>query len=352
MEKITQRVKDLARCYGASTVGIVTTKMLVGGPPSTDLTYVLPTAKSAVSFGVSLDQNFIEPWFKKENNEAHFRNNIHANVIASGISLEIANYLEQKGYPSIPLTSNTAYRADTKNGRYDEKPPISHRYLAVRSGVGFFGLSGNVLTKTDGAAIILGSVVTEAGLIPTDPLPAEDNYCDDCRLCKAACGSGYIDGEERVSVTMGGIDYSHSKKHHHSRCDYVCGGFTGLHESGKWSTWSPGRFPIPDKDEDFYPALVNTVGPYLKRPKNKLAVFNVIMPGDKVELTCGNCQLICHPDKDVRKRRHRLLVESGVVVQNPDGTLEAVSPEEAKKRIAAMDSDTRVLYEEVEKHNE
>ena len=347
MEKITRRVKDLARVYGASLVGIATTDMLEGGPPSADLAYVLPTAKSAVSFAVTLDQNFIEPWFKKENHAAHFRNNIRSNVIASGISLEIANYLEQKGYPSIPLTSNTAYRTDTKNGRFDEKPPISHRYLAVRSGVGFFGLSGNVLTKTDGAAIILGSVVTEAGLIPTDALPAEDNYCDDCRLCKAACGSGYIDGEERVSVTMGGIDYSYSKKHNHSRCDYVCGGFTGLHNSGKWSTWSPGRFPIPDKDEDFYQALVNTVGPYLKRPKSKLAVFNIIMPGDKVELTCGNCQLICHPDKDVRKRRHRLLVESGVVVQNPDGTLEAVSPEEAKKRIAAMDPETRALYEEI-----
>ena len=140
MEKITRRVKDLARCYGASGVGIVTTDMLKGAPLSADLTYVLPTAKSAVSFAVSLDQNCIVPWFKKENQEAHFRNNIHANVMASGISLEIANYLEQKGYPSIPLTSNTAYRSDTENGRYDEKPPISHRYLAVRSGVGFFGL--------------------------------------------------------------------------------------------------------------------------------------------------------------------------------------------------------------------
>ncbi len=347
MEKITRRVKTLARCYGASAVGIVTTDMLAGGPPSADLTYVLPAAKSAVSFAVSLNQNFIEPWFKKENHEAHFRNNIQANVIASGISLEIANYLEQKGYPSIPLTSNTAYRADSANGRYDEKPPISHRYLAVRSGVGFFGLSGNVLTKTDGAAIILGSVVTEAGLVPTDPIPAKDNYCDDCRLCDSACASGYIDGEERVTVTLGGIEFSHSKKHHHSRCDYVCGGFTGLHKSRKWSTWSPGRFPIPDKDEDFFPALVSTVGPYLKRSNNKLAVFNVIMPGDKVELTCGNCQLICHPDKDVRKRRYRMLVESGVVVQNRDGTLEAVSPEEAKKRIAAMDPKTRALYEEV-----
>jgi epoxyqueuosine reductase len=347
MEKITGRVKDLARGYGACVVGIVTTEMLAGGPPSTDLTYVLPNAKSAVSFAVSLDQQFIEPWFNKQSHEAHFRNNIQANVVASGISLELANYLTQKGYPSVPLTANTAYRTESKNGRYDEIPPVSHRYLAVRSGVGFFGLSGNVLTPKDGAAIILGSVVTEAKLIPTDPLPAQENYCDLCRLCKAVCSSGFIDGEEHVSVTMGGVEFSYSKKHHHSRCDYVCGGFTGLHKSGKWSTWSPGRFPIVDKDEDFYPALLNTVGPYLKRPKTGSAVFNVIMPGDKVDLTCGNCQLICHPDKEVRKRRYKMLVESGVIVQNADGTLEAVTPEEGKKRIADMDVETRALYEKL-----
>ncbi len=92
MEKITERVKTLATSYGAGVVGIVTTEMLTGGPPSTDLTYVLPNAKSAVSFAVALDQQFIEPWFNKQSHEAHFRNNIQANVVASGISLELANY--------------------------------------------------------------------------------------------------------------------------------------------------------------------------------------------------------------------------------------------------------------------
>ena len=95
MEKITGRVKDLAKCYGAGAVGIVTSGMLVGGPPSTDLSYILPNANSAVSFAVPLDQKFIEPWFKKQSHADHFRNNIRVNVIASGISLELSNYLNQ-----------------------------------------------------------------------------------------------------------------------------------------------------------------------------------------------------------------------------------------------------------------
>jgi epoxyqueuosine reductase QueG len=347
MDKITKRAKNLALSYGATAVGVVTSEMLVGGPPSTDLSYVLPKANSAISFAVPLNQNYIESWFSKQSHADHLQNNIQANVIAGGISLELANYLNQKGYPSVPLTANTAYRTDSKNGIYDERPPVSHRYLAVRSGVGFFGLSGNVLTPTDGAAIILGSVITEARLIPTEPIAAAKNYCDLCRLCKAVCASGYIHGEEMVSVTMGGMDFSYSRKMHHSRCDYVCGGFTGLHKSGKWSTWSPARFNIPDKDEGFYPALINAVGPFLKRKRPALNVYNVLMPGDRVELTCGNCQLICHPDKEIRKKRYKLLIESGVVVENPDGTRESVLPEEAKKRLAAMDPATRALYEEL-----
>ena len=161
MEKITRRALELARSYGACAVGIATVETREGGPPSTDLTYVLPAARSAISFAVPLNQEYIELWFSKKSHEQHLKDNIQTNVIASGISLELANYLGQKGYAAIPLNANTAYREESKNGRYDEIPPISHRYLAVTSGVGFFGLSGNVLTKTHGAAIILGSVDNE-----------------------------------------------------------------------------------------------------------------------------------------------------------------------------------------------
>jgi epoxyqueuosine reductase QueG len=345
MEKITNRVKAMAKSYGAVAVGIATTETLADGPPSTDLTYVLPEGRSAVTFAVPLDQDYMDPWFNKRSHSDHFQNNIRTNVMASGISLEIANYLQQKGFAAVPLASNAAYRQEAPNGRFDEKPPISHRYLAVRSGVGFFGLSGNVLTADNGAGIILGSVVTAAELIATDPIPESEHYCDDCQLCVASCASGFIDGKEKIDVTMGGMRFTYSKKHYHNRCDYVCGGFTGLHKSGRWSTWSPGRFPIPDSDEDFQAALLNAVGPYLNRPKKGSFVFNALMPGDRVELTCGNCQLICHPDKTVRKARYKMLVESGVIVEHPDGTREAVSVEEAKEHLACMPPEQKALYE-------
>ena len=236
MEKMTSRVKELARCLGASAVGIATTETLAGGPPSVDLSYVLPGAKSAVSFLVPLNQSYIEPYLQKKDRHSHETDNVRANTLSTGISFEIAAYLTQKGHPSVGLTANIVYRTDTPNGPFDEKPPISHRYLAVRSGIGYFGLSGNVITPENGAAVILGSLVTTAALISTEPLRPEENYCDNCRLCIASCASDYMNPDEKTVVRMGDVEFSYSSRRHHSRCDYVCGGFTGLHKSGKWST--------------------------------------------------------------------------------------------------------------------
>ena len=44
-EQLTQLAKKLVTSSGAFAAGIATTETLKGGPPSTDLTYVLPEAR-------------------------------------------------------------------------------------------------------------------------------------------------------------------------------------------------------------------------------------------------------------------------------------------------------------------
>lgn len=346
MDRLSEFVKEYVLLEGACAVGIATAETLRGGPPSADLSYALTGAKSAVCFALRLDQTLIPPYLSKKDRLSHETDNFRTNFLASGIALGLAKHLEQKGHPSVAIAANEVYRPETPRGRLDMMPDISLRYLAVRSGVASFGLSGNVLRRDGGAGIILGAVVTTADLVPTDPLPAEENYCDGCRLCMASCASQMMDPKEKTEVTLGGKTFSYSKRRDYLRCEFVCGGFTGLHPSGKWSTWSPGRFPIPDREEDFLPALASSIEAYNRRPVMEGGHFHVLMDS-KLYLTCGNCQLVCVPDKEERKRRHRMLVESGCVVQNPDGTLEAFPPEEAARRLARMDPETRRLYERV-----
>jgi epoxyqueuosine reductase QueG len=346
-DKLSRLVLDYVRCLGACAAGIATIDTLAGGPPSADLTYVLPGARSAVSFALPLDQDLIPPFLGKEDRVSHEQDNFRVNGYASGLSLQLSKWLDQKGYPSLAQASNDVYRSDVPGGVLAMYPELSHRYLAVRSGVGHYGLSGNVITPDYGAAVILGCVVTTAELNPTDPLPDKDNYCDSCRLCVASCASAFMELKEKAAVKLGGVEFEHSKRGTYLRCEYVCGGFTGLHPSGKWSTWSPGRFPIPNEDAEFGPALVSSLDAYHGRPQMGGGFYHTLMRG-RLYQTCGNCQILCHPDREERKRRYKLLTGSGVVVQHTDGTLEAMPPKEAASFVAALEPDVRVLYEKVE----
>ena len=204
MVELTEALKQMALTRGASKVGIATIKTLLGGPPSADLTYVLPEAKSAVCFALAFDQNLIDPFFRKVDQESLETNKVRTHALADGIALEIAAFLQQAGYKAIPQPTNFVYRRDTEDWLLYMHPPISHRYLAVRSGIGYFGYSGNIITNEYGSAIVLVSVVTDAELIPTDSLSEEENYCDECKLCLSVCLSGYVDPVEKVTITLGG----------------------------------------------------------------------------------------------------------------------------------------------------
>jgi hypothetical protein len=71
------------------------------------------------------------------------------------------------------------------------------------------------------------------------------------------------------------------------------------------------------------------------------------VPGSKIEFTCGHCQLVCHPDREVRRKRYQMITRNGVVIQHPDGNLEAVSPDKALEHLNNMAAENRALYEKV-----
>ena len=346
MENSRKIVLEQAILGGACAVGITSAEMLAGGPESTDISKVLPGAKSAISFAYTLDTDAILSFLSKKDRSAHEQNNIAVNNIVSGAALNMAGFIEMKGFKSVPVIANNYYRTDTPGSILDMFPDISLRYLAVRAGVGYFGLSGNVITPKEGAAVILGAIITTADFQPTELLPPEGNYCDGCRLCMATCASGLMDREVKTTINMGGTEFSHSKRKSYLRCEYVCGGFTGLHPSGKWSKWSPGRFPIPENDKEFLPALINGITNYSKWPDMGGGYYHSLSPY-KMFLTCGNCQLICHPDKEERKRRYQILKDSGVVIQHENGSLEGMSPDKARKMMEDLPRERRALYENV-----
>jgi epoxyqueuosine reductase QueG len=345
---LTDFAFEFLETQGASKVGVATVETLAGGPPSTDLEYVLSGAKSAVSFAVPFDADAIDRYLSKQSHGDHQRDNFHTNFFVSGLAVGLAEYWNQQAIPSAGVLANAVYHKETPRGIYDFVPDLSHRYVAVAAGVGRFGVSGNVMTEEHGACVTLGTVVTTAELIPNEPLSSDQHVCDTCQLCYASCLSGLMDRKKKTTVTMGGREFSYSERRSYHRCDLVCGGFTGLAKNGKWSTWSPGRFEVPESDEEFAPALGDAIMASAPRPEIEGGFHHPAMPGGrKLNMTCGNCQLLCHPDREERKRRYKLLIKSGVVVQSEDGSLEAVPREIAEKHLREMSAEKRAMYEKI-----
>jgi epoxyqueuosine reductase QueG len=344
MKELSALIHEYLKPEGVIGAGIATIETLAGGPPSSDLTYVMPNAKAGVVFALPLNLDAIPDYLAKKDRTTYESDYIRQSSLGNGIAVKLANYLAAKGHPSTPLAVNEVYRDDNPGAGLEMYPPISLRYLAAASGVGFFGFSGNLLTKDYGAAIILGGLVTEAELIPDSPLDESENYCDDCFLCCGGCPSGSLHEQKRVTITMGGHSHSYGAKHGNLPCAFVCGGFSGLHHSGKWSTWATGRFPLPQTNEETVAVYQGNLDAFDKRPAAPGGRYHT-MSQNKIYYVCSNCQLICNPDKEERKRRFKLLTHAGVIVQNEDGTLDAVTPEEARKRMDAMTPERRALYE-------
>ncbi len=339
-------VEEFLMERGAIRVGVATLETLAGGPPSTDLEYCLEGARSAVSFALPLDRNHIRSYLAKQDRLGHEKDNIDTNIRATNISWELAEMLKKEGYHSKGTKANLKYRTEIKDWQLYLHPDISHRYIAARSGVGSFGWSGNVGIKGYGTAVILDTTITAAELEPTEPIPEEESFCDMCKLCTSVCVPGMFDKKQEMKATIGGAGFSYAVRKNYLRCDFCCGGFTGLAKSGKWSTWSPGRIPVPDDHDELFKEFVRGVELYNKRPSMPPGGVenHPALEGYTQHLTCGNCAIVCWGDLEQTRENVKLLHNSGCVLQKEDGELYALPYEEAKAAFESMDPERRKLY--------
>jgi epoxyqueuosine reductase QueG len=351
---LERRIEELLTEHGAVAVGFVTAETLSGGPPSAELEHVLPGARSAVSFALAFDREKIRAYLSKTDAQPHTTEQQALYTDLYFLSEKVAALLRENGHRAAAVIPNGEYRRDRPSPGYlwDSHPPLSHRYVAVASGVASFGWSGNVGIKDYGANILLGTCVTSAELAPTEPIPVEESYCDSCKACVAACPSQMFSKDEAMTQSLGGVTYTHAARHSITRCLMCCSGLTGLHESGKWGSWSPGRFSIPEDEGELRDQTLRAAEATKQRPEAPVltgdaVVFDPDHPFAGIQMipTCGNCQLVCFGDHDETMKNLKMLRRSGCVVQQPDGSLEALPAAAAARAFAELDPAHRKKYE-------
>lgn len=332
-------------------IGVATLETLKDGPPSTDLNYHLPHAKSAIVFSFPLDREVIRRYLSKADIHArsdHEVDNFGTMLKCNKLASKIVKFLKNKGYSAKEIFTNFNYRDFDIKSTFIPFPIISLKYLAASSGVGSFGWSGVLGLKNFGTAFMLGGLTTSAKLEPTPPIPLEEYFCDKCKICVSVCAFRMFDKKEAIHVNLGKETFTYSKRNDVLRCEIVCGGYSGLDKTMKWSTWSPARYEFPKNKKDTINVLTKAfrfkpnflvegedggfkIKTYLEDPdiaqymKENPAVWRLIK---SIKISCGNCQLVCRGNHEETLLNYQLLKNSGVVIRQKNGRTKILHPDE------------------------
>jgi epoxyqueuosine reductase len=104
----------------------------------------------------------------------------------NGCSAALSAEIEKRGFKSNPLAASV--RSDTINIKGD----FPHKTVATRAGLGWVGRHCQLITRSFGSWVRLGTVFTEHAF-PCGP-PIERNFCGKCMRCVEACPAGALTG--------------------------------------------------------------------------------------------------------------------------------------------------------------
>ena len=140
----------------------------------------------AISFAVSLDPAIVAA-LTQGPIPAYAGEYERANHLLSDLGDLGAASLRQQGYRAE--AQRPTIRADDQLST-----PLPHKTAATRAGLGWVGKCALLITPQFGAAVRLGTILTDAPLPPNTPVTA--SRCGTCRACVDACPAGVMSGSE------------------------------------------------------------------------------------------------------------------------------------------------------------
>lgn len=108
-------------------------------------------------------------------------------------SASVSVYARNRDYHDIvkgrlkELASKLASRAGGDVKVFVDTAPVMEKPLAQSAGLGWIGKHTNLVSRTHGSWLFLGSIFTTVDLIPDAP---EIDHCGSCRACLDACPTG------------------------------------------------------------------------------------------------------------------------------------------------------------------
>ncbi|MFO8079175.1 MAG: hypothetical protein R6V07_02610 [Armatimonadota bacterium] len=247
-----EKVKQTAKAMGADLVGIGTPDRWEGAPVQMDPRFIMPEAKSIIAFGFRVMRGSLRgieegTFFSNYSSMGYGALNW---LYIPMTMMNLAKYIEDHGYETIPLGHLSPWRAIDNVGnlkKNDNRPvepgkPVPDvmvhlRIAAYLCGLGEIGWSKMFLTPQYGPRQRLAVMMTEAELEP-DPI-MEPFLCDKCMLCVSECPGGLIPTDKSVKVTLAGNEVEWADIDHDACNVYFRGG--EILDEGETGEYLPGR---------------------------------------------------------------------------------------------------------------
>jgi len=285
---LTREVKDKARALGAHLVGIAPIERMDGAPPDLHPRRLLPEAKSLVSMAYRINRGVQQLHLRGVSPMPFSRfAGLEPKARLDDMALDLANYLEDLGYISLPVPANQYYYQEKGVGE------ISHRHVAMASGLGRLGRGGFLVTPEYGGAVQLITVVTAAPLEP-DPMLDEDPCAGCPRPCESICPVQAIRPDRDRVMTMAGKEYRYGWLSY-ARCQWACGGMVMDDHC-----YGLSDVPMPAFDEEDDAERVR---------EEFLLAGEKRSPWDRAYRAaftynaCSKCYVVCHPERLKRKMK-------------------------------------------------
>jgi len=180
MENLTQEVKQFVLDQGMDLVGIAPTDRLNALTPKgyNRPEDILPECKTSIVVALRWSDPLVDGL--PELRAMYSRMMIMMNNQIDQALLHVARFITKKGFLALPVHASDPYDLSELKGI------LSHKHAAVQAGLGEFGLNNLLLTPQFGPRQRFGQVLTDAKLIPDNPLNA--NLCESTvSQCHFAC---------------------------------------------------------------------------------------------------------------------------------------------------------------------
>lgn len=275
MELTSDRVKKVAKSFGADTVGIASIERFEGAPIQMDPKQIMPSARSVIAMAFRVMRGSL-----RGIEEGTFFSN-YSSMGYGGLTylyipmtvINLSKFIEDHGYEAIPYGHQSDWRAIDNEGNIKEKYSravdvnkakpdvmVHLRIAAYLAGLGEIGYSKLLLTPQFGPRQRIGIVITEAELEP-DPIYDGPPICDRCKICVKECPGNAISGEETIKVKLAGKEVEWGK----IDCKACAIAFTG----GKLVKKEDEDIPYLENYMEVKDRIIpGEISPFYKKPRN------------------------------------------------------------------------------------